>query len=76
MKTFIIEFDHENGSRQCFVQQIDAKPNEIFLLTFKDACLIQYFKGKRMMLSSADINAENKDGVIGKAWTAIRQKIH
>jgi len=74
MKTFMIQFDYENGNRECFVQQLDARPDEIFLLTFKDSCLIQRFKGKRMLVSQQDIS-EDVDTVLRKAWSAIKQKM-
>lgn len=70
MKSFLIEFDYEGSRCECFVQKLICEKEELFLLSFKDASLIQRFKGKRLVLS-----AENrKDRSVEMVWTAIKHQ--
>jgi hypothetical protein len=70
MKSFLIEFDYEGCRCECFVQKLICDKEELFLLSFKDASLIQRFKGKKLVLS-----AENKKDISTEVvWNAIQQK--
>ena len=70
MKIFLIEFDYEGSHCECFVQKLISGNEELFLLSFDDALLIQKFKGKRLLLC-----ADNRmDHSVEMVWTAIREQ--
>lgn len=70
MKSFLIEFEYEGSHCECFVQKLVSGKEELFLLSFKDALLIQRFKGKRLLLSDDN----SKDHSIEMVWAAIRKQ--
>jgi hypothetical protein len=69
MKSFLIEFDYEGSHCECFVQKLVCDDEELFLLSFKDASLIQRFKGKKLLLSAGN----KKDIATAAVWNAIKQ---
>jgi hypothetical protein len=70
MKSFLIQFDYEGSRCECFVQQLICDKEELFLLSFKDALLIERFKGKKFLLSADN----EKDICIETVWNAIKQR--
>jgi len=69
MKSFLIEFDYDGSPCECFVQKLVCDDEELFLLSFKDAALIQRFKGKKLLLSAEN----NEDIAMAMVWNAIKQ---
>ena len=70
MKCFLIEFSYEGSTCECFVEKLICEKEELFLLSFKEASLMQRFKGKRLLLSGEN----RKDRSVEMVWTAIKQR--
>jgi hypothetical protein len=61
METFVIGIGFEENNCECFVQKIKSATEDVYLISFKDSCLIKQFRTKRMVCASDKTGLEKTD---------------
>jgi hypothetical protein len=49
MQAFILRLDRGEIRYECYVQQIPGKREDIFIVNFKDSCLIRQFHASKLL---------------------------
>jgi len=49
MQAFVMRLNKGERKYECFVQQIADKGDDIFIVNFKDSCLIRLFRGSKAL---------------------------
>jgi len=49
MQAFVLRLNRGEARYECFVQQIKDKGEDIFIVNFKDSCLIRLFRASKVL---------------------------
>ena len=79
MQAFVLRLNRGERKYECFVQQIADKGEDIFIINFKDSCLIRLFRGSKVLFhlsrkaDKGDLREGKERRLKEHLWNAIAE---